>query len=228
MDSANAILGHLNSGAHTLIINSSGGDACAGILLAREITARKTFVIVEKFCFSSCANYIFLPAYKKMLMRGAVLGFHGGVDGDHDKARNSTIPIVQREIERQRRYAQQDKEFFAQIGVNRELFKISYEITKPAEIKYTYTGTANGQVNVFTSESAATEFLGSLAAQGKPAALSISIEAISSDKVYFPNSDTLRRYGVHGILTYPYPANQNEMDKLAKTIDDAFEAVGDF
>ena len=73
-ESEKVILQHLRSGVNTLIVNSEGGDVGSGQAIAFEIIKQKVNVIVDKYCFSACANYLFLAAKEKSLMPGAVFG----------------------------------------------------------------------------------------------------------------------------------------------------------
>ena len=60
-----------------LVIFSGGGDVYLGMQLGEFIFDNKLDVEVNKFCFSSCANYIFTAARNKYLHKDSVLGWHG-------------------------------------------------------------------------------------------------------------------------------------------------------
>lgn len=81
-ESAALINHYLQTGTSVLFVNSQGGNAKAGLQIAQEMIKHPVTVIVDQYCFSSCANYLFLSAQKKSLSPGAVLGFHGGMTGD--------------------------------------------------------------------------------------------------------------------------------------------------
>lgn len=61
-----------------LIITSSGGDLYAGITLGDFIQQHRMSVEIVDFCISSCANYVFLSGYTKILNPSALVIFHGG------------------------------------------------------------------------------------------------------------------------------------------------------
>lgn len=61
-----------------LKIRSPGGDLYAGMMLGNFINRHKMSVEVIDFCISSCANYVFLSAYNKILNPNSLVIFHGG------------------------------------------------------------------------------------------------------------------------------------------------------
>ncbi len=61
----------------TLIINSGGGVTTSARRIGRWVHEHGVTVIVEELCFSSCANYIFTAAPKKIIRDGAYVGWHG-------------------------------------------------------------------------------------------------------------------------------------------------------
>lgn len=61
----------------TIIVTSLGGDVKYGIYIGKDIYDRKLNVIVRDYCFSSCANYIFLAGKKKFIEKNSIIGFHG-------------------------------------------------------------------------------------------------------------------------------------------------------
>ena len=66
----------------TLIINSPGGETRSARRIGRWIHERGVTVVVEELCFSSCANYIFTAAPKKIIRDGAYVGWHGSEQQD--------------------------------------------------------------------------------------------------------------------------------------------------
>lgn len=74
----------------TLIINSSGGVTISARRIGRWVHEHDVTVIVENLCFSSCANYIFTAAPKKIIRDGAYIGWHGS----EQQLRYVTPPIV--------------------------------------------------------------------------------------------------------------------------------------
>lgn len=63
----------------TLIVRSIGGDAVASLSVGSLLASRNSTVFVDTLCASSCANYIFLMAKKRIIGPSAIVGFHGGL-----------------------------------------------------------------------------------------------------------------------------------------------------
>ena len=63
----------------TLIVESSGGAAGAAMQLGNWMLDHGLDVRVDTYCYSSCANYIFLAGRDKALASHASLMWHGGV-----------------------------------------------------------------------------------------------------------------------------------------------------
>jgi len=61
-----------------LSIRSNGGNVDYGMALGEWIFARGLGVRVFEYCFSSCANYVFTAASKRVVSNFAVIGYHGG------------------------------------------------------------------------------------------------------------------------------------------------------
>ena len=66
----------------TLIINSGGGVTTSARRIGRWIHEHGVTVVVDELCFSSCANYIFTAAPKKIIRNGAYVGWHGSEQQD--------------------------------------------------------------------------------------------------------------------------------------------------
>ncbi len=60
-----------------LVIQSGGGNVDAGMDLADIMLEHKLDLVVDKFCFSSCANYVFIAGKNKYIQPNAILGWHG-------------------------------------------------------------------------------------------------------------------------------------------------------
>jgi len=56
---------YLDAGVDTVVITSGGGDGEAGLRIGKAFRQHQITVIVEEYCFSSCANYLFIGATKK-------------------------------------------------------------------------------------------------------------------------------------------------------------------
>lgn len=62
----------------TLLIESEGGSAEAAMELGSWLFDRGLTVQIDEYCLSSCANYVFTAARRKVLSPRAALMWHGG------------------------------------------------------------------------------------------------------------------------------------------------------
>jgi hypothetical protein len=63
--------------ATTLLIRSGGGEVGVGIDFGEWIHARALDVVVDDFCVSSCANYVFTAGRRKVILPGSLVAWHG-------------------------------------------------------------------------------------------------------------------------------------------------------
>lgn len=116
----------------TLYLDSKGGDAEVGVHLALKILPNKMTVIVDGFCASSCANYLFTAGYKKEIRKGWV-GYHGNMtallakDWDESvKEMKEKYNLTDEQIEEMYqgllKSSDVEKNYFASIGVSQSLF----------------------------------------------------------------------------------------------------------
>lgn len=68
----------------TVFLTSNGGASTVGFEMGTEIHKRQLKVVVDGFCFSSCANYLFLAGKEKEVLENSFLGFHGGMSAFYD------------------------------------------------------------------------------------------------------------------------------------------------
>lgn len=61
-----------------IVVNSSGGSAIGALNIAEELIGKDVTIIVDKICASSCANYLFVAAEKKIVLHDALVIWHGG------------------------------------------------------------------------------------------------------------------------------------------------------
>jgi hypothetical protein len=111
----------------SLIVESQGGDVEESLKIAQylvKIGLEK--IIIEKYCFSSCANYLFLSANEKDISKG-VVGFHGGVFVLLEKRRQFLKPIA---LSRMEKTAVEEKKFFLDRGIDTSIFTLSGELDK--------------------------------------------------------------------------------------------------
>ena len=58
-------------------IRSNGGDTSSSLMMGEWIFDQGLDVVVEDYCFSACANYIFTAGRGKVIKDGSVVGWHG-------------------------------------------------------------------------------------------------------------------------------------------------------
>ena len=232
-ESEKVILQHLRSGASTLIVNSVGGSAESGQAIAFEIIKQKANVIVDKYCFSACANYLFLAATEKSLLSGAVLGFHGGLfdknefaikKGDNDEEKQGKKHFL--------KLFKNDSAQYKVLSIDHQILRDSYELTKGKLSPGTVSIHVNDETHNFSFEqrNELEKLIRDLKKEGKNFTFTVSRPSNQSlSKVYFPSKEALiKKYRVKGIANYPYPNNQEEMNTIAKEISNDLEVVGDF
>lgn len=67
----------LDDGITTLVVTSTGGQLRPAVNIGLTIADRGLTVRVQGYCLSSCANYFFLAAERKIIAPGGLIGFHG-------------------------------------------------------------------------------------------------------------------------------------------------------
>lgn len=208
-EAAKVLIKHLRTGVTHLYISSRGGNAEAALDIADAMQQAQALLTVTRYCYSSCANYLFLSAKQKNLNSNAILGFHGGFYQEIET--KSEHPLA----EKVRQLMQRDREYFYALNINRNLFKLSYELTKPDNSAEIYSVLTKRGEQVFKTQKEAIQVYESLKRSGEFAELTINIRDISEAKLYFPSEQTLRKFGVTGIGRYPYPKNKEAVEKLA-------------
>jgi len=120
-----------------LAIRSKGGSTDAGIALGTWVHQQGLVVKVLEYCFSSCANYVFTAAPRKIVSNFAVIGYHGGLSSGHfgvdaeQEARFAAMPAAQQAVARKlfddsvRQMVElkerEERTFFALVKVNQEI-----------------------------------------------------------------------------------------------------------
>ncbi len=117
-----------------LVITSAGGEVEAGIELGLWVFKQQLTLEVRDYCFSSCANYVFPAAARKIIRPNAVVAWHGNYQHLYETGlwRDDIAKRIQRTgesraIARQKVLAQvqrlvkQEKVFFKTIGVDQYL-----------------------------------------------------------------------------------------------------------
>jgi hypothetical protein len=199
-----------DNGARKLVIQSKGGDAAAALSVAENMLKYDVDIVVDKYCMSACANYLFLAGRQKSLQAGALLGYHGGLVGA-------------------------DAAFYAAIGVDVDSIANNYNPATILKGLRPVDMTVNGQkyTHVFRDDASQAKFLMEIATEDDLADHRYvfdewSNKPISSTATYFPSKATLAAHGVAGIVDYPYPRSQKDMDKLGKSISAGLKLFGDY
>ena len=74
-DKVRALMG---PGIERVVVKSGGGNAEEGIAIGELLLGRDVQVVVDSFCMSACANYIFTSGRHRTVLSNSVLCFHGG------------------------------------------------------------------------------------------------------------------------------------------------------
>lgn len=130
-------------GVTTLVIRSNGGDVESGQSMGFLIHDARLTVVVDEYCSSSCANYIFTAAIRRVIPVGAYVVWHGSTrqkDGREFDLCGQTVsvfdglPWLPEEIAEARsdaagiaRRRQRDLEFFERIGVDEFITRAGQE-----------------------------------------------------------------------------------------------------
>lgn len=77
-----------------LSIRSRGGPVTAGMPLGRWVRERGLDIKVMEYCLSSCANYVFPAARRKVVSNFAVIGYHGGPGSGQYEFDADTLKMV--------------------------------------------------------------------------------------------------------------------------------------
>lgn len=223
-NSAKALIEQIGNGASLIVITSEGGSVKDALDVAREMRLNQVALQVQEYCFSSCANYLFVAAVQKKLQPGAVLGFHGGASGPGGSqypSKSFKKNQLKSEIEN---LAHEEQLFFRSIGFDPTFIHISALLTIATTPMVFKVDLDEGkEVHIFYNQEDLKKFLVKIL--HTPHKWSISAGR-PSRKVYFPNQHMLTKYGVKGITEYPYPVDQEAMDMLGKKLE--VELVGDF
>lgn len=67
-----------DSKVKTIYLNSGGGVTSEAMKIALDIVDHDITIIVNNWCLSSCANYLFLAGKKRVIQKG-IVGYHGNV-----------------------------------------------------------------------------------------------------------------------------------------------------
>jgi len=227
--SSEALIAAINEGPNRIVITSLGGSMEHALNIAEVMQKHKIVLEVKDYCISACANFLFIAASEKKLLPDAVLGFHGGSTSSSAKkdtirkakaSKNETVRQVAQMLER-------TWTFYESVGFDDELIVISGKLTRSVPTVYRVELKDGSEQKVFTEEKRFQAFMKAHIKQIK----SFSFGP-DSPLIYFPNLHMLTKYGVTGITDYPYPADQQAMDALAKRLIDQddfdIKLIGDY
>ncbi|GGC93883.1 hypothetical protein [Undibacterium terreum] len=246
------LLPFLDAGTDTLVVTSAGGSADEGMRLAEELRKRHIRLVVDKYCMSSCANYLFLAARQKSVNPGSLIGFHGAPLGSlsEEKERQfqqGRLSSKSMKGEGMQNYldklAIRELEFFAEIGVDRGLYRDVDKLildsvagknkAAPLQGKLTLK-TGRHQWDYGVSDAELDKLALKMAALDRKKVRytvqgEIERPGTAPNTAYFPSRATLEKYGVMGIQNYPYPADHAELKKLVgRVFDKGVHIIADF
>lgn len=117
----------------TVIVDSQGGDMSSALDIANLIHRRKFNIVVDRRCFSACANYLFPAGHMKSLRPQSFLGIHnrtytypdGGVSRQSTRLLEVQSSLKKSSGQQNARYLEQlqkkESTFFATIGMSTSL-----------------------------------------------------------------------------------------------------------
>lgn len=106
-------------------LNSGGGNVREALKIANIIRDRKLKIVVNGFCISSCANYLFLAGAEKKI--NGIVGFHGSVQAMGEapcQATDNPRCILKNET------VENEQAFFRSVGINTLLFDVTQSVDK--------------------------------------------------------------------------------------------------
>lgn len=110
-----------------LFLNSTGGDVDTWLSISEVLYDRVDSVVVDRICISSCANYPFLIADKKIVLRNSLVIWHGGPI-IHDMSESKILGLgKQKNIEFTRELANRTLFLYSKLNVNTQLLEHTAE-----------------------------------------------------------------------------------------------------
>lgn len=105
-------------GISRLVITSRGGSVAAALDMAIAVHVRRLDVEVPAACLSSCANYVFPAARRKVIGRPGAVGWHGNMAHVLYLQQSGQATWSEGEMRSARELALREAEFFRRIGVD--------------------------------------------------------------------------------------------------------------
>ena len=101
-----------------LVMTSRGGLVSAALDIGAAVRERRLDIEVPVVCLSSCANYIFPAARRKLIGRPGAVAWHGNMAHVLYQQQHGTASWSKPEIDDARVLAQREAAFFKRIGVD--------------------------------------------------------------------------------------------------------------
>jgi hypothetical protein len=162
------------SGFSRIRITSEGGSPNIALLVAADVQSRGASVIVERYCFSACANYVLLAVRRPVVECGAVVAGHGSPAGmrDVDGLRADGWPeeLVREIADWDADFIRREQELLSRSGVRYEFLEYATQAVERAGFKPSESHGFNRLTGSMTH----------------------TVEASS----WFPTTKALRKYGV--------------------------------
>lgn len=202
-----------------LIVTSSGGEVHAAAEIGLIIFEHNIKVIVSDYCFSACANWIFLPAKQKALLSNAALGFHADITSQFDLVRTE-LRISHGDPEKNPFLMGEKsaKSLFAKARISPTIYReiasktsfsppsiiMSVKTEQGQVEEYELTGNEENDSNLYSKYE-------------KAKVISYRWKGRIENAYWFPSKSELMAFNVSGIQEYYFPANFKEVENLEKT-----------
>lgn len=208
---ADKVQAALGPAIQKVVLTSLGGDMEEGIRIGEMFSRSHLQVIVEHYCMSSCANYLFTAGRERTVSHGSVVCYHGGSPrNDEDLkafflhvARQSHVDELVSDQDLQNlivgirgeydKYAEEEANLLRQWGIKDEILANSDVRMVPRKI----IGASDLSVRRF-------------------------MEAMNV--VWCPSPDLLRRYGIETEGMW-YPASEDDLYRVGRRLSPRFVLV---
>lgn len=118
------------STARTLLVRSDGGAVAVGMDFGEWIYKRGLDVIVDEYCLSSCANYVFVAGHHKTILPGGIVAWHGNTRQSDADAQTASLPVGIQPLAKSLMHTWREREsaFYALTGVSECLDRIGIDV----------------------------------------------------------------------------------------------------
>lgn len=127
-------------GYSTVILRSEGGSPMPALLIAKDMQRIQPNIVVNGYCLSACANYLFLASSAPRVECGAVIVWHGSPSGEFE----SNIEIMRLEGKSPKlvaaykawasRFEAMERDFFSSTGIDRHLLSDSEVVLRREKV----------------------------------------------------------------------------------------------